>query len=134
MAAVLEELDTILREHRTDYLPLVRQYLDHEEVNVRLAAAEVLGYLGGSRDAKAVARRLAVEVRLTSSLNGLGEPWHGKWEYFPSVTAMADALRKLGERSVQKVLHEALEQQYEPHAIGSITSALDALSEDGEVC
>lgn len=120
-------LDAVLTGHHTDRLEYVRTYLNHAERDVRLTAAEVLGYLGTADDALLIAERLTVESSLESEIGGLDGPWRGKWAFFPSVTVMADALRKLGNSEVVEALESALPQQTEPHAIGSIRLAIEVL-------
>lgn len=124
----LDVLDMIRTEYRSDMLDIPRQLLSHSDRRVRLAAAETIGWLGAPGDASLVGRRLATEAKLVSHLNGLDAPWHGKWGHFPSVALMADALRRLGNPAVLPVLKRAQARQSEPHALGSIRMAIEALS------
>ncbi len=127
-SSIMTGLDTILTKRYVDGLGFALRHLNHPERDVRLTAAEVLGYMGSDEHAIAIAERLLVEASLKSRIGGLGGPWQGKWAFFPSTSVMADALRKLGNRSVVDALHKALPQQAEPHAIGSIRLAIEALS------
>ncbi len=124
---VITGLDAVLTGHDSHMLKYVRTCLSHAERDVRLTAAEVLGYLGTPDDAHLVAERLLIESSLESEIGGLGGPWKGKWAFFPSVAVMADALRKLGNSEVIDALEKAIPQQTEPHAIGSIRMAVEAL-------
>ncbi len=130
MGLALDTLDAILRSHDCASLPIARALLEHQHLNVRLAAAETLGFLGTPDDAGLIAARLLKECELISPLNGLEPPWHGKWAFFPSVANMAYALRKLGNESAVDALQAALPTQYEPHAQGAIRMAIEALRPD----
>lgn len=131
---ILAGLDGVLCGRHTGYLPHVRALLGHGHKHVRLTAAEVLGYLGSDDDTGLLAARLEEESTLTSPLNGLEGPWHGKWKYFSSAALIADSLRKIGNPAALPALRRCLDMHYEPHALGSIQRAIRTLEPPATAC
>lgn len=126
--ALLLALDAAMNCGSKEALEPIRRLLQHSDTYIRLAAAEALGFIGQEADAPLLLARLLEESQLTSEIGGLGAPWHGKWGFFPAITVMADALRKLGNREVAAELQKALALQVEPHTVDAIKTAVRVLS------